>query len=191
MTDRAIDWAAIRAAWCAGASARALARRFAVAHSSILVRARREGWPRGQPRPAKALPDRTPPDRAPADRGRVVAAHRTVIEQGQALTLRLLEEVLAASAQIDALADESEGDGRERANSLAKRSTALRDLAQAARLWIALERQAWGLKDTAGDETPRPDLDAALAGLAPEEREQLRRIAESVSRRSGGAPEGA
>ncbi|MGY2049580.1 helix-turn-helix domain-containing protein [Methylobacterium sp. JK268] len=173
MTSRSFDWAAIRAAWCAGESAHALAQRFGVAHSTILRRVRRETWLRSLPRVTAARPDQD----------RVLAAHRVVIQQGQVLTLRLLEEVQAACAQLDALADEP---GPERAAALAKRSAALRDLAQAARLWIALERQAWGLKDQPGDDAPRHDLDAALACLAPGDRAELRRIAEIAAGRPAG-----
>ncbi|MFE1602092.1 hypothetical protein [Methylobacterium sp. ID0610] len=194
MTRESIDWAAIEAAWRAGLSARAAARRFGLTHGAVLARARREGWERD----ASPADPPDPPDPTPE---RVVAAHRLVIEQGQILTQRLLEEVLAASARIDALAAEAAGDeaGRlaahARAGTLPRRIAALRDLAQAARLWIALERQAWGLKDgglkdAPGDDTPRLDLDAALSALAPEERAQLRRIAEIVSGRPAGPAAG-
>ncbi|ACL61326.1 hypothetical protein [Methylobacterium nodulans] len=189
MARQSIDWTAIEAAWReGGASARAIGRRFGIGHGAVLARARREGWVRGEFVAAAADP-------APA-RARVVAAHRVVIEQGQILTQRLLEEVLAASARIDALAAGADDEtGRlaahTRAATLAKRIAALRDLAQAARLWIALEREAWGLKDNTGDDdTPDLDLDAALALLAPEERTQLRRIAEIVSGRSAGPAAG-
>jgi hypothetical protein len=128
----------------------------------------------------------------------VLDGHRTVIEQGQALTLQLLGEALAASGQAGAFAallteasneDPERRSALERLASLPKRSAALRDLATAARLWIALERQAWDLDGRdldakAAGEIPPLDLDAALRRLDPEQREQLRRIAEVLAVRA-------
>ncbi|WP_407523255.1 hypothetical protein [Methylobacterium oryzisoli] len=188
-----IDWAAIEAAWREGRSAAELARTFGLHPGTVRRRAGAGRWERAVPDAARRLAPTPPQPRAGG--GRVVDGHRTVIEQGQALTLRLLGEALAASGQAgaaEALLAEASNDDPERRSalerlaSLPKRSAALRDLATAARLWIALERQAWGLDGKGRDadtDAGRPgfDLDAALRLLDPEQREQLRRIAEVLA----------
>lgn len=195
MARSGIDWAAIGAAWREGRSAAEIARAFGVHPDTVRRRARAEGWERAKAEASRLVP--APPQPSPAG-DRVLDGHRTVIEQGQALTLQLLGEALAASGQAGAFAallteasneDPERRSALERLASLPKRSAALRDLATAARLWIALERQAWDLDGRdldakAAGEIPPLDLDAALRRLDPEQREQLRRIAEVLAVRA-------
>jgi transposase-like protein len=187
------DWTAIEAAYCGGpVSVQELARTHGLHPDTIRRRAREEGWTR----PTEV--SNPEPDILPPARG--AEARRTVIEQGQAVTLRLLDELLAASARIGELealiaaateADDepSRRDALERAVSLPRRSAALRDIAAAARLWIDLERQALGLDGGAGEQAPR--IDVALRLLGPEQREQLRRIADVLAARPAGPAAGA
>ncbi|GJD52394.1 hypothetical protein OPKNFCMD_5159 [Methylobacterium crusticola] len=209
MARRIIDWAGIEAAWReAPGSVREIARRFGVSHSAILRRARTGAWEAR----AGAAPRRPPAGAGtvavaggglPA-RERVVGGHRAVVARGAVLTLQLLDELLAASAgigEVEALIaaaaqDEAGRAALERAMSLPKRTAALRDLAAAARLWIVLERQAWGLDGKgqdgkAGDDPDLPDPAAALRLLDGEQRAQLRRIAEVLAVRPPGDPAGA
>ncbi|MFH6780806.1 hypothetical protein [Methylobacterium sp. MA0201] len=94
--------------------------------------------------------------------------------------------------------DGTEEGGLARAAILQKRIAALRDLAAAARLWIALERQAWDL-DGKGqdkgqgqqrDETAFPDPEAAFRLLDEAQRAQLRSIAERLADRPAGPAAG-
>jgi hypothetical protein len=116
--------------------------------------------------------------------GTVLGGHRIVVAQGAALTLQLLDDLQAATAEA-APDDGAEEGGLARAAILHKRVAALRDLAAAARLWITLERQAWDL-DGKGDgkhrdDTPIPDPEAAFRLLDEGQRAQLRAIAERLS----------
>lgn len=84
--------------------------------------------------------------------------------------------------------------GLARAAALQKRVAALRDLAAAARLWIALERQAWDL-DGKGDgklrdDTASLDHQTAFRLLDGEQRAQLRAIAERLAERPAGPDPG-
>ncbi|MEH3144433.1 MAG: hypothetical protein PGN34_03585 [Methylobacterium frigidaeris] len=196
------DWTAIEAAYHGSpVPVQDLARAHGLHPDTIRRRARTEGWtrPSDAPGPVPApVPEILAPDMPGPARGS--EAHRIVVEQGQVVTLRLLDELLAASARIGELegliaaataADDepTRREALERAVSLPRRSAALRDLAAAARLWIDLERQALGLDGGAGDQAPR--IDVALRLLGPEQREQLRRIADVLAARPAGPAAGA
>jgi hypothetical protein len=183
---RVIDWAGIAAAFRAEPGAGPMiARRFGISPATLRRRARAEGWERDAP------PDPAPPRGAAvgtaspgeARPGGVLGGHRIVVAQGAALTLRLLDDLQAAAAE--AVPDDgTEESGLARAAILQKRVAALRDLAAAARLWIALERQAWDLdKGDARnrDDTATPDTDAAFRLLDEGQRAQLRSIAEHLA----------
>ncbi|MGX7703279.1 hypothetical protein [Methylobacterium sp. Gmos1] len=183
---RVIDWAGIAAAFRAEpAAGPAIARRFGISPATLRRRARAEGWERDAPQ------DPAPPRGAAAGTacldearpGGVLGGHRIVVAQGAALTLRLLDDLQAAAAE--AVPDDgTEEGGLARAAILQKRVAALRDLAAAARLWIALERQAWDLdKGDARnrDDTATSDPDAAFRLLDEGQRAQLRAIAERLA----------
>ncbi|KMO29409.1 hypothetical protein [Methylobacterium aquaticum] len=199
---RVIDWAGIAAAYRAEPGAGpAIARRFGISPATLRRRARAEGWGRDAP-PDAAAPAGIPPSDAPSGEARpgdVLGGHRLVVAQGATLTLRLLDDLQAAIAEESGPEDGAEESGLARAAALQKRVAALRDLAAAARLWIALERQAWdldGKTDGKGDgkhrdDTAIPDPDAAFRLLDGEQRAQLRAIAERLADRSAGPAAGA
>jgi hypothetical protein len=118
-----------------------------------------------------------------------------VVAQGAALPLRLLDDLLTASAEEPVPDDGTEEGGLARAAVLQKRTAALRDLAGAARLWIALERQAWDLDGKLNgkhrDDTAIPDPDAAFRLLDEGQRAQLRAIAERLAGGPAGRTAGA
>ncbi|UHC14686.1 hypothetical protein LRS73_19355 [Methylobacterium currus] len=196
---RVIDWAGIAAAYRAEPEAGpAIARRFGISPTTLRRRARAEGWKRETPAflpgvaPSEMAPSGDGPmSKAPSGEmlpGDVLGGHRIVVAQGAALTLHLLDELQAATAEA-APDDGAEEGGLARAAILHKRVAALRDLAAAARLWIALERQAWDLDGKADgkgdarhrDETAIPDPEAAFRLLDEGQRAQLRAIAERLS----------
>jgi len=197
---RIIDWAGIAAAYRAEpGSGPAIARRFGISPATLRRRARREGWARSGPadRPGGASPGDVPAiNGRPGD---VLGGHRTVVAQGAALTLQLLDDLQAASAEDPGPEDGPEEDGLARAAILQKRVAALRDLAAAARLWIALERQAWDLdgrergkgEGRPRDETVFPDPEAAFRLLDEGQRAQLRAIAERLADGPAGPAAGA
>ncbi|MET7245029.1 hypothetical protein ABZT49_16870 [Methylobacterium sp. EM32] len=194
---RVIDWAGVAAAYRAEPGAGpAIARRFGVSPATLRRRARAEGWARDAPAgpPVGAAPDDGPTHDVPSSKPLsgltcpvdVLGGHRIVVAQGAALTLQLLDDLQSAIAEESGPDDGAEESGLSRAAALQKRVAALRDLAAAARLWIALERQAWDL-DGKGDAKHRddpaiPDTDAAIRLLDEGQRAQLRAIAERLSR---------
>ncbi len=200
---RVIDWAGIAAAYRAEPGAGpAIARRFGISPATLRRRARAEGWGRDAPPdipPASNVTMIEAPwgealsgDVVPSD---VLGGHRIVVAQGAALTLRLLDDLQAAIAEESEPEDGAEESGLVRAAALQKRVAALRDLAAAARLWIALERQAWDLDGKADgkgeghrDGTAPPD--AAFRLLDGEQRAQLRAIAERLAQGSAGPAAG-
>lgn len=181
---RVIDWAGIAAAYRAEPdSGLAIAQRFGISPATLRRRARAEGWGRNAP----AAPDIP-------EAGDVRCGHRIVVAQGAALTLQLLDD-LQAAAEEPGPDDGTEDSGLARAAILQKRVAALRDLAAAARLWIALERQAWDL-DGKGegkqrDDSPIADPEAAFRLLDEGQRAQLRAIAERLVERPAGPAAGA
>lgn len=197
MARRVIDWAGIAAAYRAEpGSGPVIARRFGISPATLRRRARAEGWGRDAPpeiAPAGAITDDDALRGEPLPGG-VLGGHRIVVAQGAALTLRLLDDLQAAIAEESEPEDGPEESGLARAAALQKRVAALRDLAAAARLWIALERQAWDL-DGKGDgklrdDTAIPDPQAAFRLLDGEQRAQLRSIAERLAEGSAGPAAG-
>ncbi|WP_058620938.1 hypothetical protein [Methylobacterium indicum] len=189
---RVIDWAGIATSYRAAPDrGAAIARQFGISPATLRRRARAEGWGPDTAPPVSVARD-APAD--PARPGGVLGGHRIVVAQGAALTLRLLDDLRAAIAEEAEPEDGSEESGLTRAAALQKRVAALRDLAAAARLWIALERQAWDL-DAKGDgklrdDTALPDPQAAFRLLDGEQRAQLRAIAEHLAQRPAGPDPG-
>ncbi len=197
MARRVIDWAGIAAAYRAEpGSGPVIARRFGISPATLRRRARAEGWGRDAPPEIAPAGDITIDDalRGEPLPGSVLGGHRIVVAQGAALTLRLLDDLQAAIAEESEPEDGPEESGLARAAALQKRVAALRDLAAAARLWIALERQAWDL-DGKGDgklrdDTAIPDPQAAFRLLDGEQRAQLRAIAERLAEGPAGPAAG-
>jgi hypothetical protein len=90
----------------------------------------------------------------------VVREHKATIGNGRDLTLRLLSELDATTSRVGELEDmivANVDDAKKRtammrAVSLPGRAGVMRDLAQAARTWVSLERQAFGIvEDKVGE----------------------------------------
>lgn len=84
----------------------------------------------------------------------VVREHQKTLGQGHSLTLRMLDELDATTAnkgELQELISKTVAPARQealrRAISLSSRATIMRDLATAARLWVTLERQAFNIAD--------------------------------------------
>ena len=85
----------------------------------------------------------------------VVREHSHAIRSGMELTGRLMRELAVVTTKGDQLAaaidatetDEKKRFAAHRAVSLSARAAVMRDLTQAARLWIQLERQAFRISD--------------------------------------------
>ena len=127
-------------------------------------------------------PDRTPEEQAKIDDDLVEAAaqtqvaivreHTAAIRYGRQLTQRLMGELAATTASAAELAEmlNSETDDQkqktmQRAISLSSRAAVMRDLANAARVWVGLERQAFRISD----ERTREDRDAAIEQMSADE----------------------
>jgi hypothetical protein len=91
----------------------------------------------------------------------VVREHSHGIRRGLDLTARLMHEFEVTTTKNDELLsmiegvdDEKQRFALQRAVSLPARATVMRDLAQAARVWINLERQAFRISDDRMKENP-------------------------------------
>lgn len=91
----------------------------------------------------------------------VVRSHSVSIRRGIEITARLMQELDTTTTKADELMDMlgSEDDNKrrfaaERAIGLPGRAAVMRDLAQAARVWINLERQAFRISDDRSKEQP-------------------------------------
>lgn len=84
----------------------------------------------------------------------VVRDHQTTLKRGHTLTLRMLDELDATTAHMgelqklitDSIAPARQ-EGLRRAIGLAQRAVTLKELANSARIWVALERQAFNIVD--------------------------------------------
>lgn len=84
----------------------------------------------------------------------VVRDHQKTLGQGHSLTLRMLDELDAETTHKGELAELIKSNvnpkqvaGIMKAVSLGSRAAVMRDLAQAARTWVTLERQAFSIAD--------------------------------------------
>lgn len=91
----------------------------------------------------------------------VVRSHSVTIRHGLELTGRLMRELEVSTTRNDELVEliDSKDDNKRqfaalRALSLPGRAAVMRDLAQAARLWVNLERQAFRISDDRSKEQP-------------------------------------
>lgn len=119
-----------------------------------------------------SLPPRAPGERTAADdeetieqaaltQVAVVREHSGSIRRGIEITSRLMHELDVTTTKNDELMDMIQGESDEkrrlgamRAISLPGRAAVMRDLAQAARVWINLERQAFRISDDRSKEMP-------------------------------------
>ncbi len=118
-------------------------------------------------KPPRAREDRTDADdeetveQAALTQVAVVREHSVSIRRGIEITSRLMHELDVSTTRNDeltALLDDEKDEKRrfaaERAVSLPGRAAVMRDLAQAARVWINLERQAFRISDDRSKEQP-------------------------------------
>ena len=124
--------------------------------------------------------DRRAIETAAARQVEVVRQHRRAIARGRDLTVRLLAELTATTCHAGELemlitaGDEADrGRALKRAISLPGRSGVMRDLSQAAKNWIALERQAFGIDDPLRQPAGR---DGEPPAVSREDAEMLARI---------------
>lgn len=171
------DWEAIEREYRAGQlSVSEIGRQYGVSHTAINKRAKKEGWKRDlsakvrQEVSARLVSDavsatnaREAVDLAAARGVEIVRQHRRDIARGRDLTLRLLDELDATTTNVGELeemiseetADDQSPKRRDammKAVSLPSRAGVIKDLSTAAKAWVALERQAFGLdEDDAGE----------------------------------------
>ena len=113
----------------------------------------------------------------------VVREHQRTLGTGHKLTLRMLDELDSTTSLKGELADliMSKVDIKQakammRAVSLGGRAAVMRDLAQAARTWVTLERQAFGIaedkrRDVEGDKLNEMTMDELRNQILAEARE--------------------
>lgn len=132
----------------------------------------------------------------------IVRQHRGIIGSGRDLTLRLVDELSTTTAHVGELeelieqATQSDKTPQRRtamlkAVSLPTRAGTIKDLSAAAKNWIALERQAFGLESgTFDDPATKADVRDALGSLNQSQRGQLRSLAEAVAGGPSGSASG-
>lgn len=188
MTDKkkAVDWEAIERDYRAGImSLREIADPNGVTEGAIRKRAKRDGWVRDLGAKIKARADdlvrkelvrsevrtESASERETIEIGatvlaRVKMSHRTDVARSRTLTMRLLEELEAQTAQVPELLQLGElmykpdDKGIDKLNelyhkiiALPSRTKTMKDLGETLKTLIGLERQAFGM-DTAPDEPP-------------------------------------
>lgn len=113
----------------------------------------------------------------------VVREHQKTLKHGHTLTLRMLDELDATTAfmgELQQLISSTIATQRQaalrRAISLGARATTMRDLAQSARIWVALERQAFNIVD----ETKNPEVKDLENKTSEELREEILKDAKKM-----------
>lgn len=148
----------------------------AKSEATIRTRAKQEGWQRdltdqmrqkarvkmvenlasyGSPDKAiEGMHDEQITEEAARTQVHVVREHQKTLKSGHELTLRMLNELDATTAyagELQQLITSTVAPARQealrRAVTLGARATVMRDLAQAARIWVTMERQAFNIVD--------------------------------------------
>ena len=190
---RAIDWEAIEGEYRAGVlSIREIAKRFNVCDGAIRKHAKAHDWQRDltkqvnaavrtqlvrtEVRTGNVRTERELVDAAADTVVQVVKHHRRDIAQGRTLLELLFGQLTAAATERDAVEDAVIAETKEDANaarraqmfkavSLPTHAATMRDLAQALRHVVVLERQAYSLDDRAPEEPEQgAQLTAKVAG---------------------------
>ena len=215
------DWEAIEREYRAGqVSIVSLAKANGITEGAVRKRAKLNGWvralgnrireavqeelTRGTDDGTKQLRDDEIVRTHAAIGADVVRHHRHAIGRGRDLTLRLLDELDAATTKVGELQDmieaETAGDKTSqrrnvmmRAVELPSRAGVIKDLSAAAKNWVALERQAFNLGDDGGADEPatKADVKSALSKLNQGQRDSLRDIATALVGGAAVAPSGA
>jgi hypothetical protein len=212
------DWEAIEREYRAGQlSVREISRQHEVSHVAIAKRAKAEGWVRSlAQRVREEVTSRLVTSEVTSGNAKeavetavvrgveVIRQHRHAIGRGRDLTLRLLDELDAATTNVGELQEMIEeataGDktaqrrnAMMRAVELPSRAGVIKDLSAAAKNWVALERQAFNLGDNGGSDEPatKGDVRSALGKLNQGQRDSLRDIATALVGGTAGASQGA
>ncbi len=204
---RSTDWEAIQRAYRAGQlSVREIARQYAISEGAVRKRAKADHWQRAladkvreavQEELVRGSAQHLRDDQIVQEHALVgadvVRQHRHAIGRGRDLTLRLLDELDAATTNVGVLQSMIEeatiGDktpqrrnAMMRAVELPSRAGVIKDLSAAAKNWVALERQAFNLGDDGGADEPatKGDVRTALSKLNQGQRDSLRDIASAL-----------
>lgn len=217
MDKRPVDWEAVEREYRAGQlSVREIGKSAGVSHVAILKRAKRDGWTQNLAARVReevtarlvtaevtAATSRETVDQAATRVVEIVRSHRKDISTGRGVVRALFDELIEGTENRDAIEEEIERETEEdqstrrkammmRAVALPQRAATAASLATALKTIVGLERQAFGI-DGADEEAPatKGDIRSALAKLSNGQRDQLRGIAEAISREPGGTDQGA
>lgn len=208
------DWEAIEREFRAGQlSTREIARQHDISHAAINKRAKAEGWTKDLAAKVRREVSnrlvstqvsngnaREAVETAAARGVELVRQHQASLGRANRIAETLMAELERGCDRIDeiedAIADETASDANAnrrnamlKAVSLPSRAGTLRELSQALKNLIPLERQAFNLDDGGSDEpATKADVRSALANLNQGQRDQLRAIAESLTAGSDVAP---
>jgi hypothetical protein len=189
MTARHVDWAKVEEIYRTGlVSVSEIAREAGLTEGAIRKRAKQGKWKRDLTAKVRAktgeklvlalanasestnqLPrtDEETVELAAQTQVAVVRTHQNAIRRGQEITARLLQELDTTTSRAgemeEAFAGEDDAKKKYammRAVSLPARAGVMRDLAQAARVWTGLERQAFGISEDR--KNPNDNGDAAV-----------------------------
>lgn len=174
---RPIDWEAVEREYRAGQlSVSEIGRQHHVSHTAINKKAKAQGWSRNLAAKVKeAVSTRLVSDGVSASNARetidaaaarvveVVRSHRNDIAEGRKLTKALFDELNEGTVNRDeieqAIEQETAGDGNGkrrarmlRAVALPSRTSVLVGLSSALKNFVALERQAFGIDGSPGDD---------------------------------------
>ena len=199
MPRKDVDWTKIESDYRAGIlSVREIAREANLSEGAVRKRAKANGWERDlteqvraktrqklveslanthDSTQASACAEETT-ERAALTQVAVVRDHQVSVHEGYSITRRLLDELNATTShqgEMETLITAIYDDGRQktaamRAVSLPGRAAVMRDLAQAAKVWVAMERQAFGIWDDS--KTPPPPKPQAIENLTAAELRQ-------------------
>ena len=118
----------------------------------------------------KAMGDEQIVEEASRTQVEVVRQHQASLKQGHSLTLRMLDELDTATSRrgelegmITSTVAPQRQEALRRALSLGARATVMKDLANAAKTWVSLERQAFNIIDDRDDKDKDRKLDDMTA----------------------------
>jgi len=205
--SKTTDWEAIEREFRAGQlSTREIGRQHDISHAAINKRAKAEGWVKDLAAKVRREVSnrlvstqvsngnaREAVETAAARGVELVRQHQSSLGRANRIAETLMAELERGCDRLDeiedAIAEETADDANAnrrnamlKAVSLPARAGTLRELSQALKNLIPLERQAFNLDDGGSDEpATKADVRSALANLNQGQRDQLRAIAESLT----------
>ena len=201
-TRKVVDWEALELQYRAGIrSLKDIGREFNVSDAAIVKRAKRDGWSRDlkakiqakaeakvsaslvsdEVRARTKVAERTVVEANAEAVAKVRLSHRTDIQRGRKLVLKLLSELEQQTDQVPELQElgeilrKEDDKGQDRLNdiyraviSLPERTKTMKALAEALRILVSLEREAFGIGVTldAGAEGDKDFLERLLHARA-------------------------